>query len=141
MKYLGIDYGERNIGIALSDEEGEMAFPYETLLNTSALAEDITKIVKNNDVHTIVLGESLDFNGEENPIMKRIHPFKKKLEEATLISVHFENELFSSKASERIHHRQISGQEKLMSKNDAGAATIILQSYLDKINKKDYGEN
>ena len=123
MKFLGIDYGSRNVGLAISDEDGKMAFPKDTLINTSVLVEDILKIVRKERVNTVVLGESKDFKGEDNPIMKRILLFKEKLEEHG-IPVHFESELFSSQAASR-------GQES-MPKSDASAATIILQSYLDK---------
>ena len=125
MKFLGIDYGSKNVGLAISDEEGKMAFPKDTLLNTSVLVEDIVRVAQKERIGTVVLGESKDFYGEDNPIMKRITLFKEKLEEHG-IPVHFENELFSTQEAAR-------GQET-MAKSDASAATIILQSYLDKLN-------
>lgn len=127
MKFLGIDYGSRNVGIALSDEDGKVAFPRETLLNTSALVEDILRIIHNEEIGGVVLGDSKDLYGEDNPIMKRIAAFKEELEEHG-IPVYFEDERFSSQEASR-------GQESLP-KSDAGAATIILQSYLDKRNKE-----
>ena len=127
MKFLGIDYGSKNVGLSLSDEEGVMAFPKDIILNTSVLVEDILGIIRREGVGTVVLGESKDFNGNDNPIMNRINVFKTKLEEGG-IKVHFESELFSTQEASR-------GQEGL-AKNDASAATIILQSYLDKINNK-----
>jgi len=127
MKFLGIDYGSKNVGLAISDDEGAMAFPKDTLLNTSVLIDDILKIIRKERVTTVVLGESKDFEGNDNPIMKRIIAFKKNLEENN-IPVHFESELFSTQAASR-------GQEGL-NKNDASAATIILQSYLDKLKKE-----
>lgn len=126
MKFLGIDYGTKNVGIAISDEDGVMAFPKDTLINTSYLAEDILTIARNNEVRTVVLGESKDFYGQDNPIMKRITAFKEKLEEGG-VTVVYENELYSTQEAAR-------GQED-MPKNDASAATIILQSYLDKLKK------
>lgn len=127
MKFLGIDYGSKNVGLSLSDDEGVMAFPKDTLLNTSVLVDDILKIIRKERVVNVVLGESKDFNGNYNPIMKRILVFKEKLEEHG-VAVHFESELFSSQEASR-------GQEGLV-KSDASAATIILQSYLDKLKNK-----
>ena len=127
MKYLGIDYGSKNVGIAISDEEGKMAFPKDTLINTSSLVDDVMIIARREEVGTVVLGDSKDFYGEDNPIMKRIYAFKEKLEEFGL-KVDFESELYSTQEAAR-------GQE-MIPKSDASAAAIILQSYLDKKNKK-----
>ncbi len=127
MKFLGIDYGSKNVGVAISDEEGIMAFPKDTLINTNYLVEDILRIIHNERIGSVVLGESKDFYGADNPIMKRIATFKEKLEEHG-IPVHYESELYTSQAAMR-------GQEELP-KSDASAATIILQSYLDKLKNK-----
>lgn len=129
MKLMGIDYGSKNVGIALSDDDGKMAFPKDTLLNTSSLVEDILKIIHNERVATVVIGESKDLNGEENPIMKRIHAFKENLE-AHGIVVAYEDERFSSREALRLPQRTHEGSE-VLSKNDAAAATIILQAYID----------
>jgi putative Holliday junction resolvase len=133
MKYLGIDYGDRNVGIALSDDEGKMAFPKDQLINTSALVDDILNIVHRERVSAVVMGESADLYGKDNPIMKRINAFKENLEEHG-IPVYFENEIYSTHEAARPAER--TRENKKLPKNDASAATIILQSYLDKMNNK-----
>ena len=95
----------------------------DTLINTSYLVEDIMTIARNEEIGAVVLGESKNFYGEDNPIMKRIANFKEKLEEHG-IPVFFEDETFSTQEASR-------GQEGVK-KSDASAATIILQRYLDK---------
>ena len=123
MKLMGIDYGSKRVGIALSDDSGTIATPYKVLLNTKELLAGVEKIVKEWKVEKIILGESRDFQGKENPIMKRIHVFKKELEETLKIPVEFKQEFLSSHQAE-----QLQGKNDM---HDASAAAIILQSYLD----------
>ena len=96
MKFLGIDYGDKKVGLATSDEEGNMAFSKEVLENTSSLVENIENIVKSENIDAVVIEESRNFKGEENVIMKRIKPFKESLEKTLNKPVYFEPELFSS---------------------------------------------
>ncbi|MBU4480271.1 Holliday junction resolvase RuvX [Patescibacteria group bacterium] len=140
MKYLGIDYGLKNVGIAVSDDEGKMAFAKIVLDNDEALLRNIKKIIKEDRVEEIVLGESLNLSGELNLIMKKIIPFKKKLEDVTGLKVHFQKELFTSAEAERVQGQSLRNVRKserkekkvFLKKNDASAAALILRSYLDK---------
>lgn len=124
MKLLGIDYGTKKVGIALSDEGGRLAFPYAVISNIGSLLEDIRNICEKEAVDTIVIGESQDFGGKPNPVMKKIGPFKKKLEEKLGLPVFLEPEYLTSKQA-----RNIQEDSAL---TDASAAAIILQSHLDK---------
>lgn len=129
MKLLGIDYGDKRVGIAISDDSGEMAFPKEIIENTPKLIERVLDIIKNEDIKTIIIGESRDFEGKENPIMKRIYAFRGKLETQTEVPIYFEQEFLTSAEARR-------GQEDTRIV-DSGAAAIILQSYIDKNKKHD----
>ena len=136
---MGIDYGDKKVGIALSDDSGSMAFPKEVMLNDDQLLENINNIIKKESVLEIVLGDSRNFDGEPNPIMKRINVFKVLLEKLTEISVVFEPELLSTKEARHLPVRsrtQIGGQEDVKIV-DASAAAIILQSYIDRKNIHD----
>jgi putative Holliday junction resolvase len=124
MKYLGIDFGEKRIGLAVSDEEGKMAFPHAVILNGKNTLDEIGKIIEKEGIKEIVMGESKNFEGEPNKIMRQIDEFKKNLEERIKISVHLEPEFMTSAQAERIQ-----GKNQM---HDASAAAIILQSYLDK---------
>ena len=139
MKYLGIDYGLKNVGIAISDEGGEMAFPKVVLDNDENLFSKIKQICEEEKVGGIVIGESLNFKGELNPIMKQIISFKEKLEKETTLPTYFQKELFTSAEAERTQGQNLRNirkgerKEKTVSlkKNDASAAALILRSYLD----------
>jgi putative Holliday junction resolvase len=123
MKLLGIDYGSKRIGLALSDDTATVAFPYKTIINTPKAIKDILEIIQVERVIKVVLGESKDRNMKDNPIMVEINFFKKNLEENGII-VEFHSEFFSSSQVVSI----MGEQNKAI---DASAAAIILQSYLD----------
>lgn len=127
MRYLGIDYGTKHIGISVSDEKGTMAFPHASLSNTHNLATDIQNIVKEKGVSEIVIGESRDYQGNENLIMLKARVFAKELEDKTGLPVHFELEFMTS-----VEARHIQGSSD---KTHSSASAIILQSYLDKQKK------
>jgi len=122
MRYLGIDFGSKRVGIALSDEGGKFAMPHSVLPNDHKLVEKIVALCK--DVHGIVLGESVDDKGENNKIMELIIPFKKELEGTTRLPVIYEKEYMSSQ-----HAEFFQGKHDML---DASAAALILQRYLDK---------
>ena len=124
MKYLGIDFGSKRVGVAVSDDGGEMAFPHSVLPNDEKLLENIKKIIKDEKIGEIVMGESKNFQGQPNEIMKEIETFKKVLEEKTKLKVIFEPEFLTSHQAQ-----QFQGKNEL---HDASAAAIILQSFLDR---------
>ena len=80
MKYLGIDFGEKNIGIAVSDEEGTMAFPLKVIKNSKKTLAEVKKIFVDEKAESVVLGESLNLKGEPNKIMTDVQIFKENLE-------------------------------------------------------------
>jgi putative Holliday junction resolvase len=139
MKYLGIDFGSKRVGLAVSDENGQMAFPYSVILNNQKLLAEIEKIIEKEKIESIVMGESKNFAGEPNKIMKAIESFTEILQSKFKIKVLFESEFMTSQQAELIQHRRrgsVSRPERREPKNDmhdASAATIILQSFLDRL--------
>lgn len=138
MRILGIDYGEKKIGIAISDERAKFAFPHGVINNTSAnLVLNVIKIIcDKNNVVRIILGQSLDFKMEPNPIMKRVEKFKSFLEERLKIPIEYESEILTTKQAERPIRKARTGarmkSRKKEEKTHSSAAALILQSYLDK---------
>ncbi|MBI2045977.1 MAG: Holliday junction resolvase RuvX [Parcubacteria group bacterium] len=124
MKYLGIDYGTKRVGVALSDDGGTMAFPYGVIQNTPALFGELKTIIKKHEISCIVVGESLDYSGKPNPVMEEIKTFVRELEAKIGIAVQYEPEFLTSAQA-----RRIQGDSHTL---DASAAAIILQSFLDK---------
>lgn len=137
MRFLGIDYGAKRIGVAISDEEGVLAFPKEILVNDSSLLEKIRDMLKTENASEVVIGESIDFSGKENKIMDEIRKFVAELETKFHIPVHLEKEFMTSIEARRHKNFQEQGRrlKKDNSKIDSSAAALILQRYLDKKNQ------
>lgn len=124
MRHLAIDFGEKHIGTAISNEDGTMAFPHETLSGGPGLATAIEKIVHEKRIEVIVIGESKDYSGKENPIMEKARAFAAVLAERTGLPIYFEPEFMTSTEA---RHIQGGGD-----KTHSSAAALILKSYLDK---------
>ena len=120
---LGIDYGEKRVGVAVSDEDGTMAFPKTVLPSGSALPALLRDMAQEVGIKHFVIGESRDLKGEANPIMAAITELKSALE-LLGFEVSLEPEYLTSVQAERLQ----GDTEKI----DASAAAIILQSYLDR---------
>src|SRR3989344_6419321 len=101
-KYLGIDFGSKRIGLAVSDELGNLAFPYRVLPNGADLIEKIMEIIRKENIKSVVMGESKDFKGEANKIMVEIDKFKKEFESKSKLTVIFEPEFLTSVQAEKI---------------------------------------
>ena len=127
MRLLGIDYGEKRIGIAISDDQGMMAFPHSVINTSKDIISVIEKLAHERGVKTIVIGDSNDYKGKANPIMLLAKPFAKALVDKGFELV-FESELLSS--------HQASHFQGKTAMTDAAAASIILQSYIDRIKKQ-----
>jgi len=144
MKFLGVDYGTKRIGLAISDDNGRIAFPKEIVLNDSNTFKIIGEIIKKEKIDEIVIGESVDFSGKLNALSVRIEEFILDLKEKFEIPVNKQKEFLTSvEARKGGETKKILTQKQTHSRLkdkkrghiDAGAAALILQRYLDKINK------
>ncbi len=131
MRYLGIDYGSAKVGLALSDEAGRMGFPHAILTNTPRLGEEIETLIIEERVGTIVIGESRDLSGAENPIAREARAFGELLAKRTGLPVVFESEVYTSAEARRSPHKQEKNRSpKKVGAVDASAAALILTAYL-----------
>ncbi len=124
MKYLGIDYGEKRVGIATSDTEAKIAFPKVVLENNGELIRNIVNFCNENQIESIVIGESKNYKGEDNKINPQIISFKRDLSKEIKLSISLEPEFMSSAQVENTF-----GKTDML---DASAASIILQTFMDK---------
>jgi len=122
-RILGIDYGSKRVGLAISDPSCKFALPLSVIENDQDLVTKVGKIALDNEVKKIVLGESKDYKGQPNDIFIKSLEFKESLEKMGY-TVHFEPEFMTSVQAERLQ-----GKNEM---TDASAAAIILQSYLNK---------
>lgn len=128
MRYLGIDYGTKRIGIALSDPEGRVAFPKKTIPNRGGewAAREIKTFAFDEKASEIILGLPISLDGRETEITSEVRRFAETLERTAGIAVHLENEMLTTRIVKQ------AGIEK--EHTDEAAAALILQSYLDKHN-------
>jgi len=140
MKFLGIDYGSKKVGLAMSDDEGQIAFPYKIVKNDLELIDSIHNICGHEEVSAIVLGKSTDLSGKPNKIMGSIEEFKQNLEGELELPIYYEKEFMTSAYSGEQKSKNVFIAKKIKierkEKDDSKAATFILQRYLDRINNK-----
>ena len=134
-RFLGIDYGTKRIGLAVSDENNRLAFPKEIISNDADTFNRISEILKQEKISEIVIGESVDFSGKPNALSAQIEIFILKLKKEFGLPVHKQKEFLTSVEARRYSNP---ARHKIkQTKNgqvDAGAAALILQRYLDKRN-------
>ncbi|MBL7013348.1 MAG: Holliday junction resolvase RuvX [Candidatus Marinimicrobia bacterium] len=132
-RILGIDYGDRRVGIALSDPLKMIASPKETLLIQSDedLLNQLKHIIVEYDVEAIVIGLPIGMKGNETKQTIHVKTFSLKLSQFDL-PVFLEDERLSSVSAKKSLHLQNikTGHEK--GQVDKVAASILLQQYLDK---------
>lgn len=124
MRYMGIDYGTKRVGVALSNEDGTMAFPHSVLKNDGDLIKNLVALAEAEHVGAIVIGASRDLKGDRNPVQERIDECIGDLTLELGIPIFDEPEMYSTQEALRDQGRT--------PMTDASAATIILNSYLSK---------
>ena len=127
MRCLGLDIGTKKVGIAVSDESGIIAMPYDTVPTTSVL-KYIINLTQEKEINTICFGNSKTYSQRENPIAKTVNYLKEELEKLGY-KIFLIDENFTSFEARRI----IGTKKKDNITNDARAAALILQRYLDSL--------
>ncbi len=135
MRALGIDFGERRIGLALSDPEGSFALPYRVLERTSdhdAIAA-IAAIIAEEGVELLVLGEPRrPADGAAGPAALRVRRFGARLARRTALPVEWVDESLTSRAAAERLRDAGAGRRARREQIDAVAAQILLQEALDR---------
>ena len=128
---LGLDFGDKTIGIAVSDKTKTIATPIMTLKRKS-VKEDIIKLLiifKEFDVGGVVLGMPLNLDGNENERTKKVRKFSEELNKN--IKVTFYDERYSSDVIYKELRKNSISRTKIKKKIDKLAASYILQGFLD----------
>ena len=122
MKILAVDYGGKWIGLAISDDDWKLAFPYKTVENNRMIFFVLNEIIKKEGIYKIIIGLPLNKQMKPTRQTAETENWVEKLIKKIDVPIDFENEIFTSKAA-----------DKLGAKNQhAAAAAIFLQSYLDR---------
>ena len=124
MRHLGIDYGSKRVGIAVSDATGSIAFPKTVLVNNEQLLTEIDELIDAYAVGAIVVGHSLDTKSNPNKVQSEIDELVADLTLQFGLPVHLEPEQFTTQQALRIQGRN--------SQTDASAAALILDGFLKR---------
>lgn len=136
MRVLGIDLGERRVGVAVSDPTGSIAQPLPTLRRRAGKRMPLAvlqNLAAEYEVQSIVVGLPLAPSGRDTEWTRRVREAASDLEERSGVPVHLIDERFTSKAAERAVRGIGLPKRKREEKGrvDAAAAVLILQSWLD----------
>ena len=135
MRYLGLDLGSRTLGVAKSDPSGFIASSYTVIRHNEEydrLLDEVVKLVQELQIEAIVLGYPKNMNNTVGPKGELSEQFQKKLEERLDIPVYLQDERWTTKsATDMLIGGNVSRKDR-KKVVDAVAATIILQSYLDR---------
>ena len=130
--YVGIDWGQKKIGIAVAQEEVPIAAAHAVFANDAEVFARIAQIVAAHGAHTIVIGKSAHAQHTDNTVA--IEQFAERCRSHCGAAVDFAPEMFSSREAQ--HNLIGSGRKHVGANDDAEAARIILQGYLDAQNAK-----
>lgn len=139
MRYLGLDLGSRTLGVAVSDKTGLIATSLRTIRHNEEydrLLDEVQGLVNELGIDAIVLGFPKNMNNSIGPKGELSLDFKSKLEERLTIPIYLEDERLTTVTANNV---LISGNVSRKDRKkvvDSVAATIILQSYLDRSGSK-----
>ena len=124
MKYLGIDYGEAKVGLAVGDSESRLALPYKIIANPgwNRLIEAVKEIIRVESIGLVVVGLPLGNQSQSTIQTEKVRSFVDELKKNLAVEVAMHDERLSSKEAQKL------GAGK---RDDDIAAMILLQSYLD----------
>ena len=125
MRLMGIDYGTKRIGVALSDDQGLMAFPHAVFLNDASFMEKLEGVIKKEGVGKIVIGHSINREGTPNTVHALVEEFIQDLTLRFGLPIELEPEQYTTQEAIRFQGRT--------DMTDAAAASVILNSYIMRL--------
>ena len=118
------DYGTKKVGLALSDDQGLMAFPHEVWPNNNEFLKKLVALIEEKGVDEIVIGHSLGRDGEPNKVHTAVESLITDITLETGLPVHLEPEQYTTQEAIRFQGRKAD--------TDASAAAIILNSFITR---------
>lgn len=130
---LGLDFGDKIIGIAVSDKSKTIATPIISIKRKSILKdiEKLLSILEEYDVGGVILGLPLSLDGNENERTEKVRNFANELKKCNDIKIAFQDERYSSDVIYKELRKSSISKDKIKKKIDQMAASYILQGFLD----------
>jgi len=137
-RLIGIDPGQKRIGIAISDENKIVATPYTTLIkeNYTDLVSQMKKIIEEFNIEGIVVGNPVNMDGSEGPSSQSAKDLAKNLSKDITENITLWDERLSSNAAFNLSNELATNSSKKVRKLDENSAQFILQGVLDFYHKK-----
>ena len=134
MRIMGLDIGDRRIGVALSDPEEIIASPLAVVIreDDKSAVDEIVRLVNQYDVKQIVVGMPYSLSGSVGPQADKVKEFSDILSLKVITPIAFRDERLSTVAATRLL-RQSAKKKAKRSSPDSAAAAFILQGYLDSL--------
>ncbi len=138
MRILGIDYGLRRIGLALSDPDGILASPLSVYIRSDLRSDidHIVRLVHKHEVGRIVIGLPLNMDGTIGDMVDEVAAFADRLRERVEVPVVTFDERLTSEEAERVLIQADVSRKKRKRIQDSLAAVLILQGYLERARKE-----
>lgn len=138
MRRLGVDPGQKRVGLALCDDDGQLAYPHGTLPGgggTAQVASRIAEAARELEVKEIVLGLPLSLDGSEGPAARKARSLARALERALddRVPVHLLDERLTTVSASRQMRAAGVSARKQRERIDQAAATVLLQAFLDGV--------
>jgi putative Holliday junction resolvase len=134
---MAIDYGEKRIGIAVTDPLNMFAYPLTTLQNDSKFWNNLSKLLTEYNVVKIILGYPLKESGEESTSTKAVQKFNEELSKHVSLPIELIDERYSSDIAKQRIIASVSSKRKRRDKSlvDKNAAAVILEDYMNTANR------
>lgn len=132
-RVMGIDYGEKRIGIALSDPLLTFAYPFKTLHNNSTFLEKLSEIIADKNISKIILGLPSSRFKASKELANKVLKLKSEIEKEKNVDVILWDEEYSSSIAKEKVIESVTKKSKRKEKDllDRHAAAVILQEFLD----------
>lgn len=131
-RYLGVDYGTKRVGLALSDPLGLTAQPLD-VVPRSEVVDRVRELVATESVGVLVVGLPTGLSGDEGASAEQARELGAELAEATGVAVEYVDERFTSRMAEAALLESGMKRRDRKENVDKVAAAIFLQDYLDRI--------
>ena len=136
MRVMALDYGERNVGVAISDELQLIARPLTTIRREkrryAQFIERVRELVLENEVATLVVGLPLNMDGARGAAAEQVENFVSDLRRSVSIPIVTVDERLTSREADRILREMGVGLRERRARSDEYAASLILQDYIDE---------
>ncbi|MFA7308672.1 MAG: Holliday junction resolvase RuvX [Patescibacteria group bacterium] len=142
MKYLGLDYGEKRIGVAISDDILMFAHEYGIMdsLTDDNIIVYLRELIEKESITDIVVGMPYALSGDDTAKTQETREFAAMLEDSLPVRIHLQDERWTTKEADATLLAMGISQKEARSVKDMIAAKYILQTYMDKV-KEDEEED